>query len=252
MAKKGKKHGKVEARQTRARVRFQPGVLVLIVLGTFLACFIMYLISASSQEDYWETEIVAEMEREEADHTDEKTSRRANVTNPVPSSDRADDSRMAEVSFIGDVAAFASYYETGSGMVFTDALADLSESRMRSISRSLYSTSPKAVYLWYQCPADLENGAQQLEALIDTILEQTPELPVYVLTATPASTAEENQRIETWNAALFALADEIGLHYVDVSTTLKANDGTLAEAYAKDEKTLCTTVGDLILTHVAD
>ena len=60
-----------------------------------------------------------------------------------------------------------------------------------------------------------------------------------------------NQRTDTWNAAIFALADEKGLHYVDVSTTLKANDGTLSETY-QDEQVLYQTVCDLILTHVAD
>ena len=252
MAKKKRKHGKVEARQARARVRFKPGVLVAIVLLTFLACFAAYLISATTTEGYWENEIVAEMEREEAAQSAGKPARHANVTNPVPSSERAEDSRMGEVAFIGDIAAFVNYYETNSGMVFTDAIVDMSESRMRSIARSLYGTQPKAVYLWYQCPSDLENGAAHFEDLVDAIMEQIPGTPVYVLTATPASTAEENQKIETWNAALFAMADEIGLHYVDVSTTLKANDGTLAPAYAEDEQTLYTTVGELILTHIAD
>lgn len=252
MAKKKRKHGKVEARQARARIRFKPGVLVLIVLLTFLGCFAAYLISATTTEGYWENEIVAEMEREEAEQSAGKTGRHSNVTNPVPSSERAEESRMGEVAFIGDISAFVTYYETNSGMVFTDAIADMSESRMRSIARSLYGTSPRAVYLWYQCPNDLETGAQHLEALVDAIMEQLPGLPVYVLTATPSPTVEMNQRVETWNAALFAMADEIGLHYVDVSTTLKANDGTLASAYAGDEQTLYTTVGELILTHVAD
>ena len=34
--------------------------------------------------------------------------------------------------------------------------------------------------------------------------------------------------------------------------TLKANDGTLTAAYAEDEQTFYTTIGDQILTHIAD
>ena len=138
-------------------------MLVGIILLTFLGCFAAYLVSASTTEGYWENEIVAEMEREEAENTAGKPGKHANVTNPVPSSERVEDTRMGEVAFIGDIAAFVNYYETNSGMVFTDAIVDMSESRMRSIARSLYGTSPKAVYLWYQCPSDLENGAQHLE-----------------------------------------------------------------------------------------
>lgn len=252
MAKKRKKHGKVEARQVRARIRFKPGVLLLIILLTFAGCFAAYLISATAQEDYWEREIVPTFEEENAAKQGDKSKRRGNVTNPVPSSERAEDSRMEEVAFIGDVAAFIGYYKTNTSLVFTDAITGMAESRMRSIARSLRGTAPKAVYLWYQCPADLEAGADSLEALIDNITEQMPDVPVYLLSATPAVDAAQNQKIDTWNASLFAMADKLGLHYIDVSTTLKSNDGTLASAYAEDEQTFYTTIGDQILTHVAD
>ncbi len=251
MAQKRKKHGKVEARQVKARVRFKPGVLVIIILLTFAACFAMYISNASRQPDYWEREIVANMEDGASDSASNQNNKRKNVTNPVPSSERADDSRMAEVAFIGDVAAFAAHYDTTSGMVFTDAVTNMAESRMRSIARSLRGTSPKAVYIWYQCPDDLEAAADSCEALVDNIIQQIPDTPIYVLTSTPASNAQDNQKNDTWNASLFAMADELGLLYIDVSTTLKANDGTLAAAYT-DEETFYNTIGDQILTHVAD
>ncbi len=252
MANKRRKHGKVEARQVRARIRFKPGVLVLIALLTFIGCFAIYLISASAQEDYWEREIASTLEDESTNKSGDKSKRRGNVTNPVPSSERAEDTRMEEVAFIGDVAAFVGYYKTNSAMVFTDAVTGMAESRMRSIARSLRGTAPKAVYLWYQCPADLEAASDSLESLVDNITEQMPDVPVYILSATPASDAAQNQKTDTWNAALFAMADKLGLHYIDVSTTLKANDGTLTAAYAEDEQTFYTTIGDQILTHVAD
>ena len=77
MAKKKKKHGKVEARQARARIRFKPSMLFLIILLTFAVCFVLYLISAAAQEDYWQTEIVASMEREEASGSAGKSGKRA-------------------------------------------------------------------------------------------------------------------------------------------------------------------------------
>lgn len=248
--KKKKKHGKVEVRQQRARIIFKPGVLVLIVLLTFGVCFGCYLVKASTTEGYWEDVIVADMHLDDGSSHNGKNSRRANVTNPVPSGDRAEDTYMGEVAFIGDAAALTNYYETNAGMVFTDALLDLAESRMRSIARSLYSSSPKAVYIWYQTPSDLEAGGDAVKALADSIWEQTPDMPIYILTATPALEAENSQKTETWNAALFAMADELGMHYVDISTTLKANDGTLAPAYREDEENFYKTIGDQILTHV--
>ena len=250
--KKKTKHGKVEVRQQRARIRFKPGMLIVITALTFVGCFGAYLVKASTTPGYWEDVIVADMHLDDGDSPAGRNSKRATVTNPVPSGDRADDAYMGQVAFIGEVAPLSNYFETNPGMVFTDTLLDLaeSESRMRSIARSLYGSSPKAVYLWYQAPADLETGGDAVKALVDSIREQTPDMPIYLLTAIPVTEAENSQRTETWNASLFAAADELGLHYVDVSTTLKANDGTLAPAYRDNEENLMKTVGGQILTHV--
>lgn len=249
MAQKKRKHGKVEARKARPLLRFKPGVLLIIILLTFAFCFLMYMVSAVKQKDYWEKEIIASMQAENGNNGNKK--KPVKVTNPVPSSERADESRMSSCAFIGDVSEFTNYYKTTSGLVFTDAVTGMSESRMRSIGRSLRGVSPTAVYVWYQCPSDLEKGAAAYGELVNTLRDQMASVPIYVLTATPATDTAENQRIDTWNAALFAMADEKGLHYVDVSTTLKANDGLLAPVYDEDE-ILYRTVGDLILTHVAD
>lgn len=250
MAQKKRKHGKVEAKRTRPVLRFNGWVIVAITAVSFLTCFGCYMGSALSQEDYWEREIVASLENEK-NNDKNKNRTGVKVTNPVPSSERADESRMEQCAFVGDFAVFTNYYKTTSGKVFTDAIVGMSESRMRSIGRSLRGVSPKAVYLWYQCPSDLEKGAASIGALVDTLADQMPSVPIYILTATPSADAEENQRVDTWNAALFAMSDEKGLHYVDISTTLKANSGLLSPAYA-EESALYKTVGDQILTHVAD
>lgn len=251
MPKRKQKHGKVEARKARPVLRFKAGVLLIIILLTFAFCFAMYMVSAVTQKDYWEKEIIAEMNQSNAENSS-KNRTGTKVANPVPSSERADESRMEECAFVGDVTAFTSYYKTTSGRVFTDSVTSMSESRMRSIGRSLRGTSPKAVYIWYQCPSDLEKGAAAYGELVDNLIDQMPTVPIYVLTATPSTDAESNQRIDTWNAALFAMADEKELHYVDVSTSLKGNDGLLASAYEEDEETFYKTIGDLILTHIAD
>ena len=248
MAQKKKRHGKVEYRKSRPLLRFRLAVPIVIIIATFVFFFVMYMVSAVTRKDYWEQEILSTMRGSDED----KNARKAvKVTNPVPSSARADASRMGECAFVGDVSVLGNYYELTSGLVFTDAVTDMSESRMRSIGRSIRSASPKAIYLWYQCPSDLEKGAASYESLVDNLIDQNENTPVYVLTALPASDAADNQKVDTWNAALFAMSDKLGLHYVDISTTLKSNDGLLNTAYS-DEKTLYQTIGDLILTHIAD
>jgi hypothetical protein len=41
------------------------------------------------------------------------------------------------------------------------------------------------------------------------------------------------------------------VHYVDINTSLKNDEGTLAGEYENDE-TLYKEIGELILTHIAD
>lgn len=247
MAQKKRKSGKVEAKQLRPTIRFKFGVLLCIIIVTFLFCFVMHMISAVSQPDYWEKEIVPAMATKTEEVVEKKI--KMDVVNPVPASERADESRIQNCAFIGDVATFSSYYPIPSNMQFTDAVADMSDSRMRSIGRSLKDV--QAIYLWYQCPDDLQRSAEAYLRLVNNLLEQAEGVPIYVLTAFPTTDSITNERTDKWNAALFALCDEKGLHYVDVSTTLKANDGTLSENY-QDEQALYQTVCELILTHVAD
>lgn len=251
MAQKKKKHGKVEARQVKPFIRFKPGVLVLLVLIAFGGCFALYMTSALKQEDYWEKEIVGSMEQAVGTAQNDTPSSAAAVTNPVPVSERAEDSYLAQCGFVGDVTSLTTRYETTSGMIFTDSITGMSESRMRSIARSLASSSPSAVYLWYACPEDMESGAQAVSDLADALQDGLDGIPVYILTAVPSVDATESQRADTWNAALFTIADEKGLYYVDVSTTLKANDGTLSSVY-QEEDALYEAVAEVILTHIAD
>lgn len=251
MAQKKRKHGRVEAKKNKPLIRFKPGVLLIVMVLTFALCFAVFMISATAQDDYWEKEIVASMEREQEGNAGTNRRSGIKVTNPVPSSERVDDSWTQQCAFIGDIEVFATYYQTTSGKVFTDALLDMSESRMRSIGRSLRNTDSPAVYIWYHCPADLEKSAAAMEELIDNLTEQIPDIPIYILTVVPSSDPAENQRADTWNAALFAMADEKGVYYVDINTTLKTNSGTLSPTY-EDEETLYKTIGDLILTHVAE
>ena len=249
MAKKRRKHGRVEAAKQRPRIQFRIGALLGIIAGTFLLCFLIYMVRAVSSDTYWEEEGVASMENEQKGGAG-KSGGSAGVTNPVPSSERADDSRIQECAFIGDVSGFINRYETNTSYVFTDTVLSMSESRMRSIARSMKSDPPTAAYIWYQVPEDPEKAQQAVASLADALHDQIG-VPVYLLTAIPAADADTNRRVDTWNAALFSLADEMGLHYVDINTTLKANDGTLSPTY-QDEEVLYNTVYDQILTHVAD
>lgn len=249
MAQKKRKHGKVEARKSKPLIRFKLGVLLILIFIAFAGCFALYLASAASQEDYWEREIVGSTEITDETipvATGEGTPSAA--VNPVPKSAAADAVRMSVCAWIGEVSELTTYYQTASEMVFPDAVSHFSESKMQSIAEKLADIDPLAVYIWPNTPTDIE----KMQSFTQVLREALPEHPIYLLSALPpAEDAEQSRRVNNWNQELFALADAQGLYYVDISTSLKGNDGLLAPEFAEEE-VLYPAVGEMILTHVAE
>lgn len=253
MAQKKRKHGKVESRKAKPFIRFKLGVLLLLIAVSFVGCFALYMISATSDPDFWDREIVGSTEATDTTSNSDGIpveiipDSAAAVVNPVPESERADDVHLALCAWVGEVSEFTNYHQTASEMVFPDAVSGLSDSARRSLVRDIIKSKPYAVYLWQQTPCEITN----VRAFLESLREKQPDVPVYILSALPVEDASENRRISGWNAELFALADEMGLHYVDVSTKCKKNDGTLAAEFT-DEDVLYAMVGEEILMHIAD
>ena len=248
MAQKRRKHGKVEARKTKPLIRFKPGVLLVLIFIAFAGCFALYMVSATSQEDYWEREIVGSTEiPDDAIPVATEEGTPSAAVNPVPESAAADAGRMSVCAWIGEVSELTTYYQTASGMVFPDAVSRFSESEMQSTAEKLADKNPLAVYFWANTPTDIE----KMHTFVEYLREAMPDHPVYLLSALPdAEDAEKCRKINQWNEELFALADSHGLYYVDISTPLKGNDGLLAPEF-QDETVLYPAVGEMILTHVA-
>lgn len=246
--KKKKKHGKIEKKKSGPFLRFKLGVLLMLIVLSFGGTFGIYILTARSTPDYWQNEILKNSENAD-DETDNRiTKNRKSVSNPVALSDRAPESRMAECAFIGDFSPLTAYYSTKSELVFTDSVTGMSESRMNSISRNV--TEAKAIYLWYGYPENTEESMNALKTLI-TIIQNQHNTPIYILNVPPDVTGEQTRKVDQWNSQLFAFCDAYSIHYVDVNTDLKKDDGTLSSEY-EDHETLYTTIGEMILTHIAE
>jgi len=247
MAQKKRKHGKVEARKSKPLIRFKPGVLLVLIFIAFAGCFALYMISATSQEDYWEREIVGSSETTDPTiPVNSSNGTPSAAVNPVPESVAVDTGHFSLCAWIGEVDALTTYYETASEMVFPDAVSSLSESEMRSIARKTAAGNPISVYFWWNTPTDAEKVLQFAEIM----QEQLPNTAICFLSALPpAEDGEESRRVNEWNKTLFQYADNRGFYYVDISTPLKGNDGFLAPEYAQ-EADLYAAIGDEIMTHV--
>ncbi len=245
MAKKKKKHGKIEKKKNKPFMQFKLGVLLLLIVVSFGGTFGMYLFTAATTPDYWKNEVVGNSQGEEEENLTSKN--RKSVTNPVPESERAEDSYMSNCAFIGDVSPLTGYYETKSELVFTDNVTGMSESRMNSISRNI--TEAGAVYIWYNYP---ENETETLDALkkLVSVIQEQHNTKIYLLNVIPDVDTEQSWKIDQWNSQLFAFCDAYAVHYLDINTSLKKSDGTLSSTY-RQEDALYQEIGELILTHIA-
>lgn len=246
--KKKKKHGKIEKKKSAPFIQFKLGVLLLLIVVSFGGTFGIYLLNARATPDYWENEVLSSSHNNEDEADNKITKNRKSVTNPVPLSERAEDTYMGKSAFIGEFSALTGYYDTKTELVFTDSITGMSESRMNSISRNV--TEAEAIYLWYGYPDDSGAALNALKSLVTIIQNQHNKL-IYVLNVMPVSDAEQSRKIDQWNSQLFAFCDAYAVHYLDVNTMLKADDGTLSGEY-QDAETLYTAVGEQILTHIAD
>ena len=246
--KKKRKHGKIEKKKNTPFLQFKLGVLLLLIAVSFAGTFGVYMITATADPDYWQNEILSKSESTGPGAENRTFRTKKNVTNPVPLSERADDTRMSECAFIGDFSQLTGYYNTKTEFVFTDSVTGMSESRMNSISRNI--TETKAIYIWYNYPENYEETIDALKNLIGVIQGQH-NLPIYLLNVIPDADPEKSRNIDQWNSQLFAFCDAYSIHYVDINTNLKNNEGTLSGEY-QDKETLYNAVGELILTHVDD
>ena len=246
--KKKKKHGRIEKKKSGPFLRFKLGVLLLLIVLSFGSTFGIYMISATSDPDYWQNEIMNSSENKSSEEETKSVKNKKSVTNPVPVSERAEDSRKTESAFIGEFSPLTAYYDTKTELVFTDSVTGMSESRMNSISRNV--TESKAIYIWYGYPENAEETIAALKNLVSVIQNQHNK-PIYLLNTIPDIDAEQSRKIDEWNSQLFAFCDAYSVHYVDINTSLKNNEGTLSGEYENNE-TLYKEVGELLLTHVAD
>lgn len=242
MAEKKQKHGRVERHKPRQRIHFRlEGVFFLVILS-FAVCFGLHMREAMTTENYWRDEIAAAPQEEE---TETVPGASAQVVNPVPASERAPESRLSQCAWVGDEPALSDYFKAASDMYVSDAVSGMSESAMRTAAQEL--GAPTAVYLW-MAPADT---LPDLAAFTRILRFEIPDVPIYILSSLPVESRELTSAVDKWNADLFAAADACGIHFVDVSTALKANDGTLSPLY-EDRAERYKAVQERILTHVDD
>lgn len=269
----------------RPKVRFNFGVLLIIFVLSFSACFGLYMMSANLNEDFFAEEFNALIEEESKEPVTEneevpevseqaeepQSAPKAPVTNPVPQSTAVDHTYFDNCCLITD----STLLEIGDHTAFTDVIGDAVlnasncltakvESKYGAVT--VYDTlkikKPQNVYLMLGSDIGTSTTEDMIAGyteLVNNLTVVLPDMNIYVMQIPPVrydNAPVTNELINTYNEQLLAMANSCGVYCIDTSTALKSVDGNLKEEYWSSEDKKFTedmykTVVEYILTHVA-
>lgn len=177
--------------------------------------------------------------------------------------------RRADPSFFGK-ARFLAAGSMGSGNallpVGEDSIHPLYNGKKEALEDSLADMGAEKVYLMLGAndlaPYGVKGAAEKLETLADRFLAKLPSLQIYIQSATPLLPEKQmrtlnNKNLAEYDAALSALCAGRGWNYLDVTSVMRAQDGSLRREYCSDPDDLgmhftdeaCGAWIHFILTH---
>jgi len=237
--------------------------------------------SSDIQEDSSSADASSD-ENQDSENSDESSAVNADVSNPVAQSDRKDDSYLSDCVFVGDSIStgFSGYGFVSEKNVFakTSMRIDLINNTPLDtfygnvlVIDALKSANPKNIYVmlgsngmgWIDDSKMISDYSQ----FIDEVQSSLPSASVYIMSIPPVTaerelkpTVEEgkilNSDINDYNAQLLDLANQKGVHYIDVNSALVDSNGKLPSDVSTDgmhfDKNTYVKVVEYILTHVAE
>lgn len=202
------------------------------------------------------------------------------LVNPVPESERMADDYLNNCVFIGDSVTYglASYNVVPASNVFASVALNISTAETAKIDtqfgestviEALTASLPENIYIMLG-----SNGAAWLNAnemyqyfssFMKQVLATCPESEIYIISVPPVTAEKEssvttpvsNADIDEFNEKLLDYCDRNELHYLDLNSYLKNDNGVLPTDDAENDGmhfkySTYTKFIDYILTHVAN
>lgn len=270
-------------KKSRPRIRFSFGVLLLIFVLSFAGCFVLYMIAANTNPNFFEDEfggIISEPESsvsrtaEAGDNSSEPSGEENSpMANPVPASAAADPSYLGGCCLITDSTlihmADNSGFEAGNifgsdqlGAANCNTLKVESNFGTESVYDITKSKKPSVVYIMLGSDigtSSVDDMVAAYTTLVTNLHSFMPGMKIYVMQYPPAMYDSEtvtNEMINSYNNRLLAMSDAAGVYCIDTNTALKGENGVMDEKYWSYEDLAISPAGyeavcSYMLTHVA-
>ena len=284
MSKKRTVHRVSDSIKNRPFVKFNFWLMVIIFGLSFAVCFVLYMVAANLDDNFFDFESSqsqdSEISADNSADTDisenisdsaENDSSINSVVNPVPESERADDSYFDNAWILADSTLLDIKFNTTIKNVIGSSqinAVNINETKLDSVYgnitayQNLQIINPETLYIMLGSDigtSSVDDMINSYSNFIADIKSSLPDTKIYIMQIPPVYTDSEtltNETVNDYNSRLIKLADSYSVYCIDTNTILKNNTGTLSDEYYSSETNTLTSqaysaVYEYILTHTA-
>ncbi|WP_294750311.1 hypothetical protein [uncultured Ruminococcus sp.] len=269
-----------DKKRGRPKVRFSIWGMILIFMLSFAACFIVYMVAANINENFWEDnfdKVVVEESSDKAadDNTPVESNESQNdntqnkISNPIQQSKAKDSSYLDTCCLVTDSTLLGIEDHTElKDVIGSDALnaagcntvtIDTSYGN-KTAYEILQAKKPEKIYI--MLGSDI--GTSSVDDMISNYTEFVKNVrgyltsaDIYILQLPPVPESNEkisNSLINEFNTKLLTIANMTGVYCLDTNTALKSVDGSISEEFTDSETGALTEkafkkIADYILCH---
>ena len=273
-------------RKGKPKVRFNFWVMFIIFVLSFAACFVLYMLAANFNGDFFKDEFDSNVIEEQnplpdaqqttdASNKDNSSenSNSVSITNPVPQSPAVDASYFDSACLITDstLIQMADYGKFNSANIFSSTELNAIDCNTTKVSSNFGTVSvydivknkkPDVLYIMLGSDLGTSDSDEMIASyttLVNNLHSALNDMKIYVMQIPPVIYDTEtitNEMINNYNNKLLAMANAIGVYCIDTNTALKSESGVLAEKFYSYETLDLSAEGyseicGYILTHTS-
>lgn len=267
-------------KRVRPKVRFSIWGLLLIFVLSFATCFILYMVAANYNEDFFSEEFEKVVVEEksgksssEGNNTDngdgQEQGNKPSLTNPISQSEAKETSYLSECCLVTDstLIDMAKYTDlkdlVGSSdltAIGCNAITITSSYGDKTAYEIVQIKKPGRVYVMLGSDigiSSVDDMISSYTSFIKNLRGYLPNSDIYIMQLPPVrddDSSVNNSKINEFNTKLLTIANTNDVYCIDTNTALKGVDGKLSEEFRSPETGVLTesaykTIADYILCH---
>ncbi len=260
-------------KKNRPKIRFDFWLMFTIFLLSFTACFVLYMLAANFNDDFFKDEFdhdVTEITSDIPDTTQNgqdpeievPSSEAVNspIVNPIPESEAKDDSYFDNACLLtdGTLIEMGEYGNFNPSNIFGSAEMTAVGCNSTKIPSSFGNVSmydiiknkkPDTVYIMLGRDLGMSSAEDMLASyttLVTNLRAALPEMKIYVMQLPPVIYDTEtlsNAMIDDYNNRLLAMSNAAGIYCINTNEALRSDQNILTEEYWSYEKLAISEAG---------